>query len=38
MKAIQPKRFVPLGKAQRLTRGGGASGFDFKFLPMEPQG
>lgn len=38
MKAIPPARFVKLGKAKRLTRGGGDHGFDFKFLPMEPQG
>jgi hypothetical protein len=38
MKAIQTQRIVKLGKAKRLTRGGGDHGFDFKFLPMEPQG
>jgi hypothetical protein len=38
MKAIQTQRIVKLGKAKRLTRGGGDHGFDFKFLQMEPQG
>lgn len=38
MKTIQPLRFVKLGKARRLTRGGGDVGFDFKFEPMQPTG
>lgn len=38
MQAIQTPRIVRLGKAKRLTRGGGDIGLDFQLQPMVPQG